>query len=361
MAQGRGAYNRTYLRQRSRREKKETLKKKLHRLGWILLGCVLAAAVVISIAQAMGWRAIPTWNDLYAALHLQAAQPVSAQQNGAAAQVTFLDVGQGDAVLLETDGQYCLIDAGTPESEDALLSQLDAAGVQELALLVMTHQHGDHIGGMSAVLEKYPVKQVLLPDFTLTKEDGGAMLAHVLSVILREKIPAATAAPGQVYPLGSGSLTVLSAGVSTEEPNANNDSVITMFSAHGLRYLSCGDAEQPELDALAASGQDLRADVYKATHHGSADSNTEAFLRAVQPRFVAVSCGKDNDFGHPHREALAAFAAVGAKVYRTDEDGAVMVWAQADGSLQARRAQEPAGGGAAPQSSANSAAADSAA
>ena len=143
----------------------------------------------------------------------------------------------------------------------------------------------------------------------------------------------------QSYPLGSGSLTVLHGGLLPDESapeltaNVNNASLCTMFAAGDFRFLDTGDAEKEAEQLLADSyGPTLRADLFKAGHHGSATSNTLSFLQLVRPCAVAVSCGQDNDYGHPHREALQSFAAVGAEIWRTDESGTLM-FTYHDGNL----------------------------
>ena len=102
----------------------------------------------------------------------------------------------------------------------------------------------------------------------------------------------------------------------------------------GLRCLSSGDGEKAVEDAVLASGADVHADVFKAAHHGSSTSNTQAFLDAVRPQAVVVSCGAGNSYGHPHSEALAAFANVGAQVYRTDTEGTIIAYVDKAGVLQ---------------------------
>ena len=104
--------------------------------------------------------------------------------------------------------------------------------------------------------------------------------------------------------------------------------------APGLRCLSSGDGEKAVEDAVLASGADVHADVFKAAHHGSSTSNTQAFLDAVRPQAVVVSCGAGNSYGHPHSEALAAFANVGAQVYRTDTEGTIIAYVDKAGVLQ---------------------------
>ncbi len=234
--------------------------------------------------------------------------------------------------LLEQNGAFALIDAGEREAADGLVAYLQAAGVAKLDLLVMTHPHADHIGGMQAVLDAFPVDRAVLPDFAKAPMPTTSTFLNLLDAIREKQIPTVTARAGDVFPLGEGTLTVLGDGVAAE--NLNDISLVTLFEAPGLRCLSSGDGEKAVEDAVLASGADVHADVFKAAHHGSSTSNTQAFLDAVRPQAVVVSCGAGNSYGHPHSEALAAFANVGAQVYRTDTEGTIIAYVDKAGVLQ---------------------------
>ena len=149
----------------------------------------------------------------------------------------------------------------------------------------------------------------------------------MLDVLEEKSIPTTCASPEDTYSLGNGCITILGDGVKTD--NLNNTSTALRFDANGLSLVATGDGEKEvEKQLLAAKKKELQADVYKAAHHGSSTSNTLEFLQAVSPQVVVVSCGKDNSYGHPHKEAMQNFAAVGAQVLRTDELGSIAVWEQ---------------------------------
>jgi len=243
--------------------------------------------------------------------------------------IHFIDVGQGDAVLIEQDGEFCLIDAGTAAAEDELLDYLSRVGAGRLKLLVLTHPHADHIGSARAVLEYCRVDTVLLPDENKCPGEISFTMAQIKQTMEERGIPGIVGREGQTYAIGSGTLTVVGEGIESE--NMNNISLVTRFDAANLSYLSTGDAEQEAEEALAFSQAALQADVFKAGHHGSAGSNTAAFLMRAAPRLVVASCGKDNDYGHPHPETLERYAAIGAQVHRTDQEGSVVVYATPEG------------------------------
>lgn len=239
-------------------------------------------------------------------------------------QVHFIDVGQGDAMLIVNGGQYALIDAGTEECEEELLGYLEWLGVPRLTLLVMTHPHADHIGSMDAVLDRLPVDTLLLPDLDKAAQyPDSTCFANVLEAAERSDCRTVTAEPGDRYRVGEGTLTVLSTGIETD--NYNNISLCTRYAAQGFACVNTGDAELPVEDALRKSWRQLSADLFKAAHHGSGTSNSLAFLELIDPEVVVVSCGEDNSYGHPHDQPMENYLAVEADVWRTDEQGSVVV------------------------------------
>ncbi|MBD5094084.1 MAG: MBL fold metallo-hydrolase [Subdoligranulum sp.] len=312
-----------------KQEKQKAALKKLLSMGAALL--VLLVAVASLTVQNGG--TLPTWEQLYAWFGVSELAPqLPEQAQNAATKIHFIDVGQGDAVLIEQDGCFALIDAGDRDAEDALISYLQSVGVEKLSLLVMTHPHADHIGSMRAVIETFPVETILLPDFTKAPMPTTATFTKLLEAVRTNGIKALTARTGDVFTLGSGTLTVLGDGVNTD--NLNDLSLVTMFEASGIRYFSSGDGEKAVERALLDSGANVSANLYKAAHHGSSTSNSQELLEAVHPRVVVISCGKDNSYGHPHKEALEAYEAVHANVFRTDECGTVIAYVDESGLLQ---------------------------
>lgn len=304
----------------------------LRRRWWVLLLAALALAVPFVLEFAVGRGPIPTWQSLYHAAGLDTDTLPKAAQ--AETSVVVLDVGQGDAVLLIQDGAYCLIDTGPAETSDLLADDLHQLGVDTLTYLVLTHPHADHTGGARQVLADFSVDTLLLPywDTAAYPVQDGTYIPDwprsLLESAAENGTAVVTAQNGQEYPLGGGALTVLHGGLlSGGEPpalteNVNNVSLCLLFCAGDFRFLDTGDAEKEVEQALADTyGPSLQATLFKAGHHGSSTSNTLPFLQLVHPRAVAISCGADNDYGHPHTEALQSFAAVNADVFRTDTQG----------------------------------------
>ena len=250
------------------------------------------------------------------------------------AAVHFLDVGQGDAVLMESGGEYALLDAGPTEGVDNLMGYLSYLEIDSLKYLIMSHPHEDHIGGMQAVLEYVPVEQILLPDFEKAPYPTTSTFEAVLQATLERNIPASTMKTGDSYSLGNGEIEVLADGVENDG-NYNLLSPMLLFETGDLRFLSSGDAEKANETAALESGASLQANLYKAAHHGSSTSNSEAFMEEVRPWLTVISCGQDNMYGHPHREALERFEALESGILRTDVDGFIRVSPDGEGGLQA--------------------------
>ena len=302
-----------------------------------LVGLCLVLGLWVSAAGEVG--AAPTWQEIYTAVGLADPLPAADLPENTDA-VHFIEGGQADATLLQSGGEYCLVDAGDTDSEQKLMEYLEQRGVTRLKLLVMSHPHADHIGSMAAVLEKLEVEQVLLPDFDKAPYPTTRLFEKVMEAIEASGAAVTTAAPGQSFPVGSGTLQVLSAGVETD--NYNDLSQVLLFESGELSVVLSGDGEKPVEQAALEAGAVTRADVFKAAHHGSDTSNTLEFLQAVQPGYVAISCGLGNSYGHPHAGALERFEQVGAQVLRTDQDGSVVIAATENGlqSYTANAAKE---------------------
>ena len=267
----------------------------------------------------------PTWDDWYAALGLSSTPASTNTVSEETQAVHFIDVGQADATLLQSGDEYCLVDAGEADSETELLRYLDQQGITKLKLLVMSHPHADHIGSMKAVLEHVTVEQVLLPDFDKAPYPTTRTFERVMDTIEAQQIPTITAQTGQSFTIGEATLTVVADGVETD--NYNNLSQVLFYDAPGITVLLSGDGEKEVEQAALEQGNVPKADVFKAAHHGSNTSNTRAFLQAISPRYVVVSCGKDNSYGHPHKEPMQRYQDIGAEVLRTDQDGSVVITA----------------------------------
>jgi competence protein ComEC len=243
-------------------------------------------------------------------------------ENEGKLSVYFLDVGQGDSALFLYEGKTILIDDGENEMADRVVSDLTSRGVTRIDLLVATHPHSDHIGGMQKVLAAFPVGKVL---------DTG--LAHpsstyeqFLETIDQKHIPYLVAEQGQTVDVDP-AVRVLVLSPPEEQPgdDLNANSVVLRISYGTIDFLMTGDLGIEGEDALLRTGYPLDAEILKVGHHGSSSSTSPAFLARVHPEIAVISVGEDNPFGHPHAETLHLLNKSGVTMYRTDQDGTILV------------------------------------
>jgi len=255
-----------------------------------------------------------------------ADEATSQAQEAGPLEITFLDVGQGDAVLLRApEGQTALVDAG-PDSD--VVDQLRALGVTGLDLVVASHPHADHIGGMTRVLETFPVRFYMDNGEPYTT----ATYARVMRTLqARPEITYLEATPRSLQ-LGSARIQVLP--LPLDDPNPNNHSVALLVEHGEFRAFLSGDSESLELESFASGGLVPRLTVMKAPHHGSDDALSEAFLRMARPQVIVISVGYGNTYGHPKPEALALYARYTDQIFRTDQVGPIMIAGYQDGTYR---------------------------
>ena len=277
----------------------------------------LVVAAILIIASVSGIRL--HWNDI-----LSNATGTVAIPEGSTS-VYFIDVGQGDCELIRTpDGQNILIDAGTNATGDKLVQYLEQLGVEQIDTLIATHPHEDHIGGMDEVVNAFPIGDVYLPKVADSQTPTTRTYERLLEAI---------ADKGLSITPGRGGMTILDDdGIKLEFLAPNADSYADLNSYSIVAKLTCGqksflftrDAEADSEEERLHAGYDLRSDVLKCGHHGSSTSTSAAFLQAVQPTYAVISCGVDNDYGHPHRETLDKLNDAGVQIYRTDEQDTIL-------------------------------------
>ena len=233
-------------------------------------------------------------------------------------QIVFLDVGQGDSMLVRTSDGDLLIDAGTEESQETLCLRLEQLGVTELLLAVFTHADGDHMGGADGVLERFPTEEIWMSE-ELTESEAAKRLAGVLETT---DTAVTRVRSGMVRQVGDLVLSVLYP-LTEEDDGGNENSVVLKLHYGNFDALLMGDVgakqEKQILETYGAS--QLDCDLYKVGHHGSNTSSSAEFLAAVKPIYAIIGCGAANSYGHPTGEVLERLAATGAEVLRTDLSG----------------------------------------
>ena len=240
--------------------------------------------------------------------------------------VHFIDVGQGDSILLESNDEFVLIDAGERGSGDTVSSYINERGADELKYVIATHPHTDHMGGMRTVLDDIAAENFI----TAETDCATNTWIKLLKTVEEKKINFIDAKSGDTYTFGSASFTILAPN-SDSYDGYNNYSVVTKVTCGDISFMLTGDAEKESEYEMVSSGADLRADVLKCGHHGSSTSTTAKFLKAVNPSYAVISCGKDNDYGHPHKETLQKLNALDTTILRTDQMGTVIAYTDGTG------------------------------
>lgn len=308
----------------------------MKRMGAVLLSvfCVLAAVLVLQtsgqpesgehVAQAATGQA----GTGAAAGNAGAGQAGGSATNGlatgytGAAQagtltVTWLDVGQGDAAVIQCGGQTMLIDGGKPEKSSYIYAWLQQHGLSYLDVIVATHVDADHIGGLSGALNYASVGTAYCPVTTGTTETFQSFVKYLAQRGKQITVPTA----GETFALGGAQVQILGPLHSAEDSNDN--SIVLKVSFGATSFLFTGDAERAEEQDLLNAGVNLQSTVLKVGHHGSDTSTSYPFLRAVAPQYAVISVGAGNSYGHPTEAVLSRLRDAGVTTFRTDMQGEI--------------------------------------
>lgn len=235
-------------------------------------------------------------------------------------EVHYIDIGQGDSILVKQGDSAMLIDAGNNSKGTAVWSYLLSQGVDTLTYAIGTHPDADHIGGLDVVLYKLDCETIFLPDCVNDTRTYEELVDTIEGKNESPVIPE----QGSVYSLGNAQFQILTDTHKDYGENINNYSIAIRLTFGGTSFLFTGDAEEEAENDMLASGLPLESDVFKAAHHGADTANTDKFLTAVNPEYCVISCGQDNTYGHPRAGVLNNLRGMGIKVFRTDEQGTVV-------------------------------------
>lgn len=235
-------------------------------------------------------------------------------------RANFINVGEGDSSLIQLDsGENVLIDGG--ETAEPVLSALGKNRVRRINLMIASHPHSDHIGGLVEVLNDYPVDLVLDSGFS----NSSSTYKKFLNIIAKKKVPYKKASSGQKFSLGKDlKLEVLAPKerfFSGTESDINNNSVVVKVKYRNISMLFPGDTEIPAQEELLKLGSILDCDILKFPHQGSSDAALTPFIKEVSPKIALIMVSADNKFGHPHQITLKKLRDEGVQIYRTDQQG----------------------------------------
>lgn len=281
--------------------------------------CQWLVAILLSLSLGLS---LAGCGSSTAASGSQSTKNESASQS--ALTVRMLDIGQGDSFLLEKDGKFVMIDTGDVEHRDAIVQLLKKYHVKTISKIIITHPHADHLGGMAAILKNFKVEAVY--------DDGmpanTSSYKNYLKQIEAKKIPYKALKAGDELQFFDGVNFKVVGPVKkivNQKGNSdfNNNSVVGRLTYGKFSMMFTGDAEKEEEQSILANKTRLKSDVLKVGHHGSRTSSSPEFLKAVAPKEAFISCGKGNDYGHPHKVTLDKLNKANIHIYRTDRDGTV--------------------------------------
>jgi competence protein ComEC len=234
--------------------------------------------------------------------------------------VHFIDVGQGDSILIQVNSKNLLIDSGPSASKDKLVKYLNSLKISKLDYIIATHPHEDHIGNMSYIIDNFEVLNFYAPKVNSNTKAFETMVESLVIKNLKIKVLKPNI---KSIDLGENTKVDVFSPISNEYENLNNFSSIIKISYGTTSFLFTGDSEELSEKEVLTQGYDLKSDVLKVGHHGSSSSTSKRFLDAVDPYIAVISVGKDNSYGHPSQEVLSRLKDL--TIYQTDLDGNILI------------------------------------
>jgi competence protein ComEC len=234
-------------------------------------------------------------------------------------KVHFLDVGQGLSILVQSDGQTMIYDGGDKSTSSFVVSYLQKQNVTTIDYLISSHYDSDHMAGLIGCLNAFDVKNVISSDY----EHDSKLYQSFIQTVADKGLPMQHPAVGTEFSFGSGSFQILAPA--TIDPNDSNKNSVAIKLTNGDNsFIFTGDAENTSEKAMSESGIDLSCDVLVPGHHGSATATSWDFLQATVPEYAVISCGKDNQYGHPDKDVMDKLESMDIQVYRTDKQGTIV-------------------------------------
>ena len=279
---------------------------------------IILIALFITLNQfAFKFDGVPRWDDLFGLGGTAESYNVSGK-----AQVHFIDVGQGDCELILTGNHAVLIDSGERDYSGTVYQYLENLGVKKLDLVICTHPHSDHIGGMYDIIGRVETEKIIMPKVKDEIVPTTSSYTKLLNAAVKNNIQIEYAKAGMQIALDDCRLEIYAP--LNDYDDLNNYSVACRLVHGENTFLFTGDIEKIAESDILKSGADLSAKVLKVPHHGSSTSSSYSFLKAVMPEYAVFEVGSPNDYGHPHDEIFARYEEFGCKRYRTDINGSIV-------------------------------------
>ena len=227
--------------------------------------------------------------------------------------VTFLDIGQGDAIIINSDNKYVLIDSGSYKNNEKIIKYLNDYEIKKFEYVIATHPDEDHIGNMSSIIKSYEINNFLMPDIISTTKTFSDMLDQMKEKNLKYDTPNVD----DIFYLNDAKFEVISIGNNSN--NSNDSSIILKLIYHDTSFLFMADASINLENKII--NKDIKSDVIKLGHHGSKESTSSEFIKKVDPKYAVISVGENNIYNHPSKEVIDLLNLNHIKIFRTDIDG----------------------------------------
>ena len=234
--------------------------------------------------------------------------------------VHFLDVGQGLSILAQSDDQTLIYDGGDSDKSSFVVAYLKEQGVTDIDYLISSHYDSDHVNGLIGCLNAFDVENVICSDYVHDSNTYQSFINTAQSKGLELQHPAV----GTAFTFGTGSFEIL-APSEIDQNDSNNNSVAIKLTNGDNSFIFTGDAESSSESAMCASGINLDCDVLVPGHHGSATATSWEFLESTVPEYAVISCGTDNQYGHPDKDTMDKLQSMDIQVFRTDKQGTITV------------------------------------
>ena len=232
-------------------------------------------------------------------------------------EIHFLDVGEADCILISSNGEYALIDAGNTIDGNKIVKYFESLGIKDFKYLFGTHAHEDHIGGLANVIYNFNIETVYMPNVSSDYKS----YHNVIKALNKKNLELNNPINDEEYKLGESTLKIIYNGENEED--INNSSLIIKLIYKNKSFLFTGDTTKEVEDKIL--DKDINSNLLKVSHHGSNDASSANFLVRVHPKYAVISVGKDNDYYHPHQVTIDKLERLETKVYRTDLDGTIIV------------------------------------
>lgn len=234
-------------------------------------------------------------------------------------EVHFIDVGQGDSTLLKCNDKVALIDGGENYASSKVVSYIEKLGIKKIDYIIATHPHSDHISGLIGVIKKFEVENIMKNE----EEFNSQLYKKFVNAYSEKNINVITPKLGDEFSLGESKIKIL--GPTAYNFDTNNNSLVIKVSHGNNSLLFTGDGEKIEESSIMYTGENIEAKILHIGHHGSRKASSDEFLKEVNPEYGIISVGKNNQYGHPHKEVIDRLEKNDINYYRTDKKGDIIV------------------------------------